>query len=76
MVILGLAGPSTVAVSLSNAIQKPMKSLWQMSSSLPPTAKRTGTRYHIPSQDYECYYTHILSGSLVVSAVNDRVGHC
>lgn len=69
--ILSSPGSSTVALSLNEAISKPLKTSWQTPATLQPTVKWVERKYFIPPKEYEYLYTHPPPGSLVVGAVND-----
>lgn len=55
--ILGSTGSSRVALPLNECVLEFPRVLWQMPSSLPPTAKITEWKYYIPAWEYE-HFTH------------------
>lgn len=51
--ILVLPALTASRCQFNEAIMEPIKVLWQLPSSLPPTVKRAERRYFVPSKGYE-----------------------
>lgn len=70
--VLLASTPSCVALLVHDGVLKITKALWQTPFSIPPTSKRAEKKYFIAVKGFEYVYTHPPSGSLIISAANEK----